>query len=40
MEGLNADMLRLGEERERVRRGGRGLEKPVVEGVVFGDVDL
>jgi hypothetical protein len=40
LEGLNADMLWLVEERERVRRGGRGLEKLVVEGVVFGDVDL
>lgn len=40
LEGLNADMLWLVEERERVRRGGTGLEKPVVEGWVFGDVDL
>lgn len=40
LEGLNADMLWVVEERERVRRGGRALEKPVVEGVVFGDVDL
>lgn len=40
LERLNADMLWVVEERERVRRGGRGLEKPVVEGVVFGDVDL
>lgn len=40
LEGLDADMLWLVEERERVRRGGRGLEKPMAEGVVFGDVDL
>lgn len=40
LEGLNADMLWVVEERERVRRGGRALGKPVVEGVVFGDIDL
>lgn len=38
LEGLNADMLWLVEERVRVKKGGEVLERPVFEGVEFPEI--